>query len=53
MIQLKQIDKDIEKIIINYYNDTFGELDVDFEEDQYLVELKDNIKNYIKKLLSK
>lgn len=40
--------KDIQKIITNYYRDAFGELDVPFEEDSYLVDLRDNILKYIK-----
>lgn len=40
--------EDIQKIIENYYRDAFGELDVDFEDDAYLVELRDNLVEYIK-----
>ena len=41
--------KDIQKIIVSYYNEAFGELDVDFEDDAYLVDLRDNIVKYIEK----
>lgn len=39
--------KDIQKIIIKYYEEAFGDLDVDFEDDEYLVKLRDDILSYI------
>ena len=48
----KIIEKKIKKIIIAYYNEAFGELDVDFEDDEYLTTLRDNLTQLFKTSLN-